>query len=1170
MDSSGSQEKKSIPRFASFKPPTAPPPAVQRPDRDNAETEEEKGSRHHSSHHSRHRSHRDRSRSKERRRERERRDHRHARREPEHRRRETPKEPRDSTPDYRSSSKTRVKAPEKDVPDLYVVDRKGDKYNLIYGTIHRYSIPLYHRVGRGSVLGLPPNYKIDRDTAEGDALVIRTDAWRSDASKTKSKRTLAGLHKQRPKLLRIRQASSPNEDADASKDFLPLNVSGSRRRQAIIGEIESDDEKHAYRSIHGKAKPEDDIPSDLEAVSDSGSSDDEGVRIDPDQEIKQQNVELTRAVEKNPGDVGTWLQLIDHQETLLQGAGRESSALTYAEKQSVADIKLSLYERALKRSGQNPARDRLLLGRLEEGAKLWDTKKLSAQWQAVLKSNAHFVSLWIKYLDFRQTEFLDFTYEQCLTTFLECLKLNRSAPDNPGKTHVQIYLFLRLTVFIRESGFTEHAVGLWQAILEAAFFRPPQLDADSQRIISTLMEFWESESARIGEVGAKGWANGGGAPAAPRVFKPDSHVNPKAIFTTWETCERERILNARLPGRSLDESEDDDPFRVVLSSDLQEIVTLVWDLNSAEELVDAFLYFCCLPPLTSARNLETTAGWTGDSFFQNYLVNSAHSSLDDWLPKDSANTHQPILFPHQKFIHNIQTLFASEGTWFASLKSWAQATLHSRSDIDPDWVRRVLRLLVEAMPGNEHMAEYSVAVEFACSSKDAKKYAKSLLKKRSSSLQLYNCYALIERRLGNLAVADHVWATSLSMSKTFSEKDKAQSVLLWHTWIWELLEARNIAHASHLLLSMPENSVDLKAFPYSSSQPAISPTSFLKIQSYLSGTQETALAAENADVFAACTDCLAILLYLAHSLDLVKSQEAYLNATHRLNTMPSHIGSFRPFAIELLHQSRARLLYHHVRTSTLYKPSYIRTLLTESISLFPHNTMFLSLFAWNESRFRIEERVRDTMRDITTHPRGSESTNANNLLTTTQIPVTSHLFSVYTELSRPVHAGSTIHSARAAFEKAITGEDRTSTHQPSTSSSSARSNLTLWKLYILFELSHHDIRRAKAVFYRGMRACPWSKELMMLAFSHLRADVIRERYSDTSSSPSSRQDEGMGFDELRRVYNVLVEKELRIHVDIEDLSDEMAAKIQDRAAALGIPITMPEDAESEEDERMEL
>lgn len=86
----------------------------------------------------------------------------------------------------------------------------------------------------------------------------------------------------------------------------------------------------------------------------------------------------------------------------------------------------------------------------------------------------------------------------------------------------------------------------------------------------------------------------------------------------------------------------------------------------------------------------------------------------------------------------------------------------------------------------------------------------------------------------------------------------------------------------------------------------------------------------------------------------------------------------------------------------------------------------------------------------------------------------------------------------------------------------------------------------------------------MLAFTHLRADVVRDRYKD-----SPRKGDGMGFDELRRVYNVLVEKELRIHVDIEEELDRLAARrLEDAAMSLG-PIQMPDDAESE-GERMQL
>ncbi|EAU36646.1 conserved hypothetical protein [Aspergillus terreus NIH2624] len=1005
---------------------------------------------------------------------------------------------------------------------------KGDKYNVIYGTIHRYSVPHYRRFGRGSVLGLPPRHKIDRDTSEGDAIVIKPD-FSADRSKAKTKDLLAGLRKQQTtKLLRVRPISA-TAPTDASEDYLPLSTSGNKSNDL---DEDSEDDRYAYRSIRGKAKPEDMLPDDLEIISDSGSVDEDGVRADPDKEIKQRNVELSRNVERNPTDVESWLALIDHQESLLRGSERESGSLTYAERKSLADIKLSLYEKALKKVGQHPSRDKLLLGCLEEGAKLWDAKKLSARWQSVLKSDSHFISLWIKYLDFRQTEFLDFTYEKCLATFMECLRLNKSSPDHPNKTTVHIYLFLRLTLFIREAGFVELAIGLWQAVLELTFFRPESLDERST--VASFLEFWDSEVARIGEAGAQGWTSNENTLHDPQTPPPLPRLKPKSLFASWVGCERDRIVRSRLPARSLDEEED--PYRVVISSDLEETLSLVWSADAAHVLVDSFLYFCHLPPVITAVNKNTTGHWAGDSFIQNDLMSSPHYTLEEWLSRSSTSIEgsesTPLSFPGQHFIHTLGTLFAEKGTWFYSFEAWAKAARDNQSDVDTDWVRRVLRSLVEAMPQNDDLAEYTLALEFACNPKEAKKCAKSLLKKRSSNLRLYNAYALMERRSGNHAAAGHVWATSLSMSNTFSANDRADSVLLWHAWVWELLESRNVAHASHVLMSMPQNSIDLKAFPDTSGQPEFSATGLLKVQTFLAETLENLLANRKSTAFVACVDSQAILTYLTHSFDLNKTLDAYSNAMRRLSVLPKKDEAFVAYAVELLHQSRARFLYYHVRTNGI-------------ISTFPHNTMFLSLFAWNESRFRIEERVRDIVRDITTESRTSHTS------TLQQVPITSHLFSIYTEMIRPVYAGSTAHSVRAAFEKAIGEHDASAQHN---TLSTAGSSLSLWKLYILFELSHHNIQRAKDVFYRGMRACPWSKELIMLAFSHLRADVVESRHP-----ASSRRGDGMGFDELRRVYNVLVEKELRIHVDIEDQLDELAEKMQRSA---GLPFSMPDDADS--------
>ena len=60
--------------------------------------------------------------------------------------------------------------------------------------------------------------------------------------------------------------------------------------------------------------------------------------------------------------------------------------------------------------------------------------------------------------------------------------------------------------------------------------------------------------------------------------------------------------------------------------------------------------------------------------------------------------------------------------------------------------------------------------------------------------------------------------------------------------------------------------------------------------------------------------------------------------------------------------------------------------------------------------------------------------------------------------------------------------------------------------------------RAKAVYWRAVRACPWVKELYLLAFEYLR--------------------EGMGEDELRGVYGMMEDKGLRLHVALEDFLEE--------------------------------
>ena len=80
----------------------------------------------------------------------------------------------------------------------------------------------------------------------------------------------------------------------------------------------------------------------------------------------------------------------------------------------------------------------------------------------------------------------------------------------------------------------------------------------------------------------------------------------------------------------------------------------------------------------------------------------------------------------------------------------------------------------------------------------------------------------------------------------------------------------------------------------------------------------------------------------------------------------------------------------------------------------------------------------------------------------------------------------------------------------------------MWKLYFLFECERGELQRARAVFYRAVRACPWVKELYLLAFEQLGKE--------------------MSIAELKGVYEMVVDRELRVLVALEEAFEEVEGK----------------------------
>lgn len=713
--------------------------------------------------------------------------------------------------------------------DLFIIDLKGDRHNLTYGATHRYAVPKYRRSGRGQVLGADARYRIDRDHLDSDTLVLRIkDSLSSNSSK--SARPLSKRIRQPEKLLRVKNKDQIDPSADLDQDFISFD-------SAILDGLDgaSDDgdlgnERIAYRSIHGKAKEEDFIPQHMELVDDEINQDDTNSA-----ERKARHAELLRSVKDNPTDVVGWLKLIDHQDLLILGPNEDPRPLTYDEQQSVAAVKLSIYEKAIKQSATSPNKDRLLLGRLQEGAHLWDTKKLLSQWNKTLQDNSECVSLWINYLNFRQTDFQNFDFEQLMMTFSECLELNASA-SNSAKNQVQCYVFLRMTLFLREAGYLELAVGAWQAVLEFTCFKPqPQTQkVENIATLDSFRSYWEDEVPRIGENGSSKWRGWIDNPSnltpsyALREYKRGLEVS--SLMDSWEKAEKERSISSRLPSRTLDqvkfshgiaeqEQYVDDAYAVVLFSDLDRFLTLFYDFCSPNELLDSFLYFCHLPHLTRPSNIQTTRLWSADKFLKNDLIDHMEPGLSCWLAdqNEAGTSSSPLRFPVSNFLHTTGTFFAVPNTWFGSFGSWHQDHYSSESSIlDREWALMTLQSLVEHDPTrkafDDELAEYTLGLMFAWDQKKAKKYAKTLLKKWTSSLRVCNALALMEWRNDAPDAAVQIWSSSILWSQKSSDDLKIDSGILWNSWAWELLQQGDDSRASYVLHSISAQSIDKDAY----------------------------------------------------------------------------------------------------------------------------------------------------------------------------------------------------------------------------------------------------------------------------------------------------------------------------------------------------------------------
>lgn len=953
--------------------------------------------------------------------------------------------------------------------EVYKVDLHGDLQNLRYGKLHKYSIPQYRRTGSGFVLGLERRARIERNSEDlvlASCVPNATKPLRHDLR-----------HWNDTETSRIVRPSECEEAFNVHEDFVSL-LKGKKRKQtggdgSTTDVSEFRDLQNADQSL--AISEDSDTGADAESSAAAQHSKDST-------EITEKSTILRRAVTQNPQDLGSWLSLVDHQEAVLLGTRRGQRRLTGSEQRALADIRSSIYDQAIKAVTDEGARLTLIVGHMDEVAEILDDVQLSQKWESLLNQYPDAVELWIRYLDFLQTHFIAFQFDICSSAFLRALKTVSSAIKNPQMNEGKLrdlqkqwaYIFLRLTLLVRQAGYSELATALWQGIFEFTAFLPQHLKGQSiTERLAAFEEFWESEAPRFGEPGALGWCNSGHTlPESPNLDKVQmSKCSASEPFERFAAEEARAAELLRLPGRASDDNVSDDPYHTILFSDIKDHVACAPSQISSPDLIQGYLQFAGLPPVPGG-DLELTRKWGLDPFLQDMILSSSEA------------TQSPLRA--SCFIQTTDTLFST---------AFNPACLTE----EVSWVRHALAQLVKSSVDGIHLAEYYLAFLLHCSPGDegltnAVKAARAFLKERPADLRLYNALGLIEAQRSS-SKSQKIFSTALSLRKSLPENSESDAILLRRTWIWESLRAHDWQGARAILFTVGQTpavdtNIDRKHVRLTSS------AELLRIRTALTDIRDHVLALRKSHDAVLATDCLALLAYLesADNWDLDAALSVYDSTERELD----EIKILDSQVYEDLYQARTQFLMHHVAHSHHYKPAIIRRDLQKSLRRFPLNTIILSAYATLEARFRIDDRVRAAVSEILYGQNMHQQKDS----------IITHAFAIASEMQRVQDSTGTVHAVRAAFQRAA--ESRSCKHAPA-----------FWFAYLQFELCYAKAgtESMKSVFLEGMTRLPWCKKFMMEGFSTTLRQV-------------------MARDQLIHVFNVMEEKGLRMFVDLRGLLEQ--------------------------------
>ncbi|KAH8925517.1 DUF1740-domain-containing protein [Atractiella rhizophila] len=804
-----------------------------------------------------------------------------------------------------------------------------------------------------------------------------------------------------------------------------------------------------------------------------------------------------RLKESNRKDVVTYLEMLEFQDEILAHSisrgkkwKKKNGGEGLVTMRATLEIKMSIAEEALR---YNPDSIPLILAYLsvyaesnlenneptrDEGDKVLD------KWKHFLRRHTNSIDLWMKFLDWNQTQFKNFNVVTLGERFGECIELLKNkiwqlprerTTERDDLEANMLYIFLRWCVVLREAGYPERAIYSFQSLFELTFHRPPNLygiwyKKRFEDALEQLEGFMDSGLPRFGNPNAAPWSEYVAKKMAlPSSVTVEEQGNISPAFDSTDEVEfwyrRETWLsrNLQLPlNVSEEEKSAGDVQRIVLFDDVKGMMIPIEGAEGKVQLCYAVLKFLGLPFIPPDVPTDNKA--IRDPFLH---FEFTRPSLQSAFWTDGGASHNPLeeapfKVPFKIFPMQLDNLFISLTTtgpsWFSFLDK------NYLSDISIAFVRNVFEQL-ELLKQDFFITISHLSFEAALDSKKSIKLAKQILKSDRDNLLLWDCYARMERQRGKVQDARNVYATAISLKR--SDGDIPLLFRSWAEMEWEL---GNDAVGFEVLLAQTgcsQHQGDISNVHQHAGKSKPSSVSILQARqrftdlltaTYISD-QDMSLRRNRTNI------CIsrALFLYLwRKSPEEVEDEiEQHIQ---RLRALEDPATGVEEEEVSVWY---AKFMWYLEKEKTGFDRSQVRSFLEKAIDRWPNNTIFLTLFLRNEVRSSYHNRF----------PKLLES----KVLNKEKVNVQGWLFAIYAEM----------HMRPQSYSPDSDWVEPRFVHRA-------------------------DPRRVKEAINVAIQNCPWCKDLYLYPFS----PELRHIFDSS---------------ERIRFYDNMLHKKIRIRTEIEDL-----------------------------------